>query len=439
MSMHTNDQTAAATSPATGLTIPDSLQQTPFGQWGETSYGPSITGSGASKLGQSVVGPLVALARGYLTLTHENVRDVMKAQGIGAQKTEGKQLIRGVGDRDALLMPWYKGDDIVDEKRNGGIISPSSVQYRPHPANVATNPATGKKRKYENLAGQQLVLGVHPATPVSWVTEGVGTIMLAEGALKGDSALTALLRTHGITDDQLAYQAGDENPDTARARLRDLIDQAMPATDPDGRDPRVLIVTIVGVTTWHQNPEWNSLRLKDTSVWVAVDGDVGTNSNVWKQATDLFDHLNHRGAKAMLVDLSDVPTASGEKVGIDDFFAMGHNWRDMTSHLAGHLPPRPQRADTGARVTWTGAAAPTRRRSRPGPTCRPCGAPSSGSPPGSTPSTRSVASRLERCTAASTTRTHRLTPKATAARSKSPGSTRSAASPAPRWSTAQST
>lgn len=331
------------------LHIPDSLAASSFGQWGDSSYGPTLSGSGASKLGQSVVAPVVACARGYLTMTRDTVRDVMKANVISPQSTAGKQLVRGVGDMDALLMPWFAPEYVTEYWRNGFIV-PSSVQYRPHPANVAVDPKTGKIRKYENLAGQQLVLGVHPATPPSWLTEAVPVVMLAEGALKGDSALTALLRANGISDAELSYQDGDEDPDTARRRLRTLLETRIPSGGVKGTDGRVLIITLVGVTTWRQNPEWNSLRLKATAVWVALDGDVGTNPNVWKQASDLFEHLRHRDAKPLLVDLSDVPTEDGHKVGIDDYFATGKNWRDMTSHLSLRLPDRPRRDDSGVDV-----------------------------------------------------------------------------------------
>lgn len=344
------------------LTVPDSLATTSFGQWGDGNYGPTIFGSGAVKLGQSVVAPVVAAARGYLTLTRDTVRTVMKQNGVSPQSIAGRQAVRGVGDMDALMMPWYKPEQVVDYWRDGYIV-PSSVQYRPHPGNVLVDDKTGKLRKYENLSGQALVLGVHPSTPPSWVTEAVPVVMLAEGALKGDSALTALLRANEVPDTELAYQPGDENPDTARRRLRTILETYIPAGGPKGTDGRVLILTLVGVTTWRQNPEWNSLRLKETEVWVALDGDVGTNPNVWKQASDLFEHLRHRDAKPMLVDLSDVPTEDAHKVGIDDYFASGKTWRDMTGHLSLKLPERPERDDSGADVRMDEKSRTYQRRS----------------------------------------------------------------------------
>lgn len=368
--MTTDNATTTTPSDTTPVAAaPDTLADTPFGQWNTDSYGPTITGSGATKLAASIVSPLVATARGYTTLTRDNVKNTLRTYGLATQSIAGRQVLRGVGDRDALLMPWFKPDDVVQIIRDGDA-SPSSVQYRPHPANAATDP-NGKKRKYENLSGQALVLGVHPATPLSWLTEPVGRVLVTEGAIKGDAALTALLRNAGVTDTELAYQPGDEDPTTARNRLRNLLEDHIPSHGPAGQDMRVLIVTLVGVGTWRQNPEWNTLRLKNTAVWVAFDGDIATNPNVWKQAADMWDHLKNRNANPMLVDLSQVPAEDGQKVGIDDFFATGHTWLELAAHLSATLPPRPQRNDDNVDVRMDGHSLTFQKRVDQGPNLPP--------------------------------------------------------------------
>ena len=168
----TAEPTPTPTHPGNDPQVPDSLAGAAFAAWGDGSYGPAIFGSGASKLGGSVVAPLFALARGYRTLTQPDLRDLIADNGFHAMSVPAKQLRAAVGDRDALLMPWYTPTDVATYWAQPGLqdpdqwydTRPSALQYRPHPANVVTD-SRGKKAKYQNLAGQQTVMGRPPRHP----------------------------------------------------------------------------------------------------------------------------------------------------------------------------------------------------------------------------------------------------------------------------------
>lgn len=302
-------------------------------------YGP-IFGSGAEKLAESAVAPLVALAHGCQTITPDDVKSVIADLGVAPNSNPAMQVRSAVGDRDAMLMRWFSPEDVIEQsKASDYLVRASSFQVRPHPANVRTN-ERGKKRKYENLVGQLLTFGIHPATPASWLLEPISTLLLAEGAIKADAAMTAYLRHHGATDDELAVTKDMTTLEAIEA-MRPLLER-IPANE------RVVIMSIVGVGTWHKNSEWNTLRLDGGEVWVAFDGDVGSNPNVWKQAHDMFSFLRlKKKAKPLLVDLSGQRTATGAKMGADDYLAEGHSWTDLLSHIVDNLPEQPDGVDEG--------------------------------------------------------------------------------------------
>lgn len=295
-------------------------------------------GSGAAKLADSQVAPLVAAARGYATLTPDTYKKWARDHGISLNTTPGRQLRTDVETGDAMLMPWFKADEVHQQ---GGPGSFSAIQLRPAQPVVGKD---GKPRKYDNLAGQGSVLGLHPATPYEWV-RNAKVILLAEGLIKGDSALTGLLRAAGVSDTDLA----DDTVPDPRGKLRDLLNQ-VPEKD------RVLIVSILGVGNWHYRPEWNVLPIKDSQVWVAFDADTSTNLNVWNQASQLVDYLEGSGDKprceVRFVDLSRiVPDAAIRKLGIDDYLADGGQWEKLPDALT-ELGERPAGKDEGKKGEW---------------------------------------------------------------------------------------
>ena len=327
-------------------------EQLPSRPFATDDYGPSLRGSGAAKMVDSAVAPLVAIARGYATVDTATLRDAAKRYGLGAMNsTAGRQLTANVGEYDAMMMPWYTPEDVTqaEDRRSRGIEPGlpriSALQIRPHELSGRTN-AKGQRLKYDMLSGQPSVIGLHPATPASWL-RGARVAFITEGAIKGDSALTALLRHNGISTAQLSVPR-DGDQAAALTGLHDLMESV-----PVRR--RVLILTLIGVGNWHHNPEWNSFGFRGKRVWVAFDGDVSSNRNVHDQASQLWTFLKQKkGATPQLLDLQ-VPTenvdgeAVMQKIGVDDYLSKMGNWRSLEGLARDDLPPRPQGDGTGRR------------------------------------------------------------------------------------------
>src|SRR5699024_4502054 len=147
--------------------------------------------------------------------------------------------------------------------------------------------------------------------------------LIAYAIIPGPSALTALLRASRVIESKKEYELlSDDNPDEA---LHDLMLEVP-------QNKRVLILSLVGVQNFKQNPEWYPISLSNSSVWLAFDGDAASNLQVWKAANDMLTFLSESKHVAPdrlhFVDLSPVETDSGEKVGIDDFLSDHGTWKD---------------------------------------------------------------------------------------------------------------
>ena len=287
---------------------------------------------GVLKLRESSVAPLVAAARGYEMLDKEGIKEHVK-DVHGQERSKGNALKSKIGD-SALFIPLYPIDAVHDRK----VFAPErrprkrSRQYRP------SNPIRdkdGRLRKYHIDAGQPSYIDVHPSTPREWI-ENPETVLITEGIIKGDSALTAMLRDSGVIESKKEYELlSDDNPDNA---LHDLMLEVP-------QNKRVLILSLVGVQNFKQNPEWYPISLSDSSVWLAFDGDSASNLQVWKAANDMLTFLaesKHVAPDRLhFVDLSPVETNDGEKVGIDDFLSDHGTWKDIAGLLTDELPPMP--------------------------------------------------------------------------------------------------
>jgi hypothetical protein len=69
-------------------------------------------------------------------------------------------------------------------------------------------------------------------------------------------------------------------------------------------------------------------------VYVAFDSDVATKPQVHASLARLKDFLESRRAKVELIYL---PSADGEKVGLDDFFAASHSVEELLGYATGDL------------------------------------------------------------------------------------------------------
>ncbi|MBU1249687.1 MAG: hypothetical protein KJ659_09920 [Actinobacteria bacterium] len=340
----------AKDAPAKAPAPPKAKRRTPERTpWSPADYYGTASGSGASKLASSGVAPLVAAARGYSTLTVENHGDFAEANGIGDRRSKQGRQFRGLflDGGDALVMPWFSLDkmrptlDDIEAQRH------TTVQYRP--SNPRLN-QQGKPVKYELLAGGGTYLDVHPAIPGRWFATTPRTL-IAEGLLKGDSALTAQLRVW-YADEQLAVtasDAGDRN--VALKRLAALLD-GIPQSE------RTAIVSIAGVGNWRHNPEWFGVKVEDKDVLIAFDGDVESNWNVWSMAADMYNFLvETKKSNPALVVMSSNPTAASAllddpHMGLDDFFRSHGGWADLESMIQIDLPERPERPNVANIGDW---------------------------------------------------------------------------------------
>jgi len=299
------------------------------------------TSSGAMKLRDSAVAPLVAAARGYTTFLNDKA-DLKRAKdilGITSMASGNGRILREcINTGDTLLMPWFDATTTWRHAHENEIPR-RGVAHQLRPSAPVQFPGDKKERKYVNLKDQGTRIDLHPATPLSWLGSGPDqpqTIVIAEGLIKGDSALTAVLRAAGVSDDDLMEPGEGVDP---AARLREFM-EAIPA------EKRFLILSIVGVGNWHKNPEWNTIAPVGRDCWVTFDADLATNHQVWSQAAQMEDFLQAKGAKDVyFVDLS-AAGATGAKDGLDDFFAQVGVWGDIGAHLI-DLPPQPVRVDDG--------------------------------------------------------------------------------------------
>lgn len=312
-------------------------------EWDITDY--LATGNdsaAAAKLADSAVAPLVVMARGYETIHEEHLADATKRYALPRKtNAQGKRIAEAITRGDILIMPWFTHDDVVLAERSLRQPKPVTIQFRPAKPDVNEK---GKEIKYEFVGGQKTPIGMHPGFPTSWI-DTTPVVLIAEGLLKGDSALSAYLLANGATRADLAWtdadSTGDRDADvlTARRRLADLLEKI----DPDNR---VLILTIGGVDNWKNNAEWRTIEMKGRTTWIGIDGDVSTNPNVYRAATEMWDFLAEKKKTTPMLIAPTVKASDGEKkIGIDDFLSKYGSWNDLVAMLATKLPQRPQGTD----------------------------------------------------------------------------------------------
>jgi hypothetical protein len=322
-----------------GLTAPDYVFSLP--SWTARDYAAFITGSGAAKLADSGVAPLVAAARGYKRLDETNYATEAKIMRVAAGRSEKGQPARlkrtlMAPGRDGMQMPWYSVADIQVAHRDGAKASPFTYQVRPGVPELNEH---NKPIKYEFIASAGTPLDLHPATPVDWI-DTTPVVMFAEGLLKGDSALSAYLHANGVPYEQLGYDPRDGDPSE---RLHALL-AAIPETK------RVLILSIAGIWNTHQNPvDWREIKLKGREAWIAFDADTGINPHVHAAAFKLSDSLENKSRMEPVMFLSPVVPSDDDgtlaKAGIDDYLAKHGSWDMLMMGLKSRLPDAPPRSD----------------------------------------------------------------------------------------------
>lgn len=299
-------------------------------------------GHGAGKLASAAVAPLVAAARGYETVFPDEVREAASRHRLGSMNSAaGRKLRQNVGEDDAMIMPWFRLDETLDAGGKKQIAKSTSIQLRPSQPLPPVRQGD-KPRKYDLFAGAGTELDLHPATPWDW-NETAPTAFFTEGLIKGDAALTGMLRAAGISDSDLANTHPDGDP---AAELRALMAQVP-------KNARVVIISFVGVGNWKQRGEWAMLKLSGRHAWIAFDADAGENLQVWSQANQLTGYLEGKNMKQVhLVNLGlTSEQAAARKVGVDDFLAEFGRWEDLPAALT-NLPDRPKGKDEGTPGQW---------------------------------------------------------------------------------------
>lgn len=312
--------------------------------WEDSDYAASITGSGAFKLKDSGVAPLVAAARGYTRIDKTNYTEMARKMQVVGNSGQGKRFKRTLSapGKDGMVMPWYSLAGIVKAKRENERPVPHTYQVRPE---FPENNDAGRPLKYEFVSNVGTPLDLHPAIPTDWI-DTTPVVMFAEGMLKGDSALSAYLVHNGISYSELRSE-GVENP---VAKLRELLERIP-------HDERVLIVSIGGVYNASGNAvDWREIKLKDRIGWIAFDADIAINPAVHAAANKLSTQLFEKSKMAEVLYLNPQTTTgdagSTTKDGVDDFLAKRGNWAALINQLDDVMPDAPAKNAEDKPGSW---------------------------------------------------------------------------------------
>jgi hypothetical protein len=302
--------------------------------WGPNDYEGIAHGDSARKLYSSAVAPIVAAARGYKQV-HDDGRSAAKKrfQLPDWSTKQGRRLRESLKDAEVLIMPWYTLENVVQGQAAHRDAEFSTIQYRPETPGVHDN---GREAKYEFVVGSNSIIGLHPSTPQDWLLTSP-TVIIAEGLLKADAAVSAMLiASKNISDDDLLMSP---DPDfNHQAHLLALLAKIE-------HEYRIPVLCIGGVYNWKNNPEWNSIALKGKDVWIAIDGDIATNINVFRAGSQLWSYLqDKKHATTKLLSPAAIVSGDGgemKKPGIDDYLFEVGPWERLLTQLSDRLPPSP--------------------------------------------------------------------------------------------------
>ena len=236
--------------------------------------------------------------------------EVARERGYRSVSTKAELKRLGFGERQlnapTLLIPLHgvNGDSV-------------GYQSRPDEPRVAN----GKPIKYETPSGSRMVLDVHPRARMQ-IGDPKVPILITEGIKKGDAAVSRGL----------------------------------------------CCVALLGVWNWRGTNEhggkvalsdWESVALNGRSVYVVFDSDLMEKPPVYQALVRLKDFLKIRHAVVRLIYLPPGPV--GEKVGLDDFLALGKTVEDLLALATDQLRPAPNQVnrarglpyrETEAGIVW---------------------------------------------------------------------------------------
>jgi len=216
----------------------------------------------AKMIKDSAISPEVATERGYFTATKKvELRDIGFA--------DYQRIV------PALVVPVYS--------LTGEIVN---YQIRPDRPRIprSKNGKAPKPLKYETRADSRMALDVPPPAR-AWLGDPARPLFVTEGARKADSAVSKNLCCVALLG---VWNWRGENEDGGSTALAD----------------------------------WESIATKGRKVYIAFDSDVVEKKSVCGAMTRLKAFLGSRGADVKIIYL---PSGEGGvKVGLDDFFAVGH-------------------------------------------------------------------------------------------------------------------
>ena len=233
--------------------------------------------------------------------------NMLEASGILPQQTEdtGYRSVTEKAELRGLGFPGY-------QQRVPGLLIPVlnaagitvSYQYRPD----SPRKSGGKSVKYETLLGSRMALHVPPCVRHALDDPRI-PLVITEGIKKADSACS-----NGIW-----------------------------------------CLGLLGVWNWRGTndkggklllPDWDMIALNGRQVSIVFDSDITTKPHVLQAARRLVAVLCAKGAKARLLQ---IPASGDEKVGLDDYLAVGGRFED--------LQPMPDSVESPARSESAAARA----------------------------------------------------------------------------------
>ncbi|MGO4230464.1 hypothetical protein AB4Y72_16570 [Arthrobacter sp. YAF34] len=301
-------------------------------RWAPEDFGSSLTGSGARKLAESGVAPLVAIARGYRSLNADNYSLQAKAMGVRATTKQGirlKDMCSWPG-RDALQMPWHTPTSVQTANADGAPAVPFTYEIRPQMAEADKN---GRLIESVMLDAAASPTDVHPATPLNWI-DTTGQVMLVEGLMNGDAALTAYLLSMGVSREDLSY-VGEETVDVLRALL-----EGIPA------ERRVLIVSVTDLRSCRgEVVNFGEIKLRGREAWILLSADPVSVPGLRAAATKLASSLAEKG-KVASVRYAGLTVTDGDGetgwVAPADYLTGHGTWSTLVAALTNELPSAPE-------------------------------------------------------------------------------------------------
>lgn len=304
----------------------------PVQRWAREDFGSSLSGSGARKIAESGIAPLVAVARGYRSLNPDNYSQQAKAMGVRVTTKQGvrlKEMCTWPG-RDALQMPWYTPTSVQTAHADGALALPFTYEIRPQIVEVDK---IGRLVESEMLDGSGSPMDMHPATPLSWI-DTTGQVMFVEGLLNGDVALTGYLLAMGVSREDLSYVGED-----AAGVLRALLER-IPA------ERRVLIVCLVDLRASRSDVvNFGEIKLRARDAWIVLKSDPMTEPGLREAAAKLTKFLTEKGrTKSVRYAELTVIDEDGETVWVTlaDYLTGHGTWNTLVTGMMDELPPAPE-------------------------------------------------------------------------------------------------